>query len=115
MEKQSKTDAELAESHFQHPQPQKNQPATDQIATGEPDTAQQLRDLTNRVQLLEGTTHGRVVFNTGLIGLFETVSIVPTGIPLSPYDQIKFYSNSTTYRLYIYDPTNHVWRYATLT
>lgn len=112
----NKTDAEIAEPHFQHPQPQsQGKPATDQIDTGQISTPDQLRDLTNRVQILETVAHGRVVFNTGLIGLYETVGIVPTGIPLSPYDQVKFYSNSTTYRLYMYDALNHVWRYATLT
>lgn len=111
----NKTDAETAEPHFQHPQPQKSQPATGQIATDTAPTDQQLQDLTNRVQALEITARGRVVFNTGLIGLFETVSVVPTGTPLSPYDQVKIYVNSTTYRLYVYDSVGHVWHYATLT
>lgn len=115
MNKTPKTDAELAEPHFQHPQPQKSQPATGQIATSEPDVTQQLLNLTNRVQILENTAHGRIVFNTGLIGLFETVSIVPTGLPLSPYDQVKIYVNSTTYRLYWYDAVGHVWHYVTAT
>lgn len=115
MPKQPKTDAELAEPHFQHPQPQKQQPATDQIATGIPDTNQQLRDLTNRVEQLETTAHGRVVFNTGLIGLFETVTIAPTGIPLSPYDQIKISIIAGTTSLNVYDATNHVWKKVTIT
>lgn len=115
MPKQPKTDAETAEPHFQHPQPQKSTPAIGQIDTGEVSTPDQLQNLTNRVQALENTAHGRVVFNTGLIGLFETVSVVPTGIPLSPYDQVKIYVNSTTYRLYVYDSVGHVWHYATLT
>lgn len=115
MNKIPKSDAELAEPHFQHPQPQKNTPATGQIATGESDTAQQLQDLTRRILNLEGMTNGRIVFNTGIIGLFETVSVAPTGIPTSPYDQVKIYVNSTTYRLYWYDGVGHAWHYVTAT
>lgn len=101
-----KSDAEIAEPHFQHPQIQKNQPAAGQIDTGEVSTPDQLRDLTNRIQALESILHGRVVFSTGIIGLFETVSVAPTGIPLSPYDQIKIARISGTSYLYIYDNVN---------
>lgn len=103
MEKQRKTDAELAEPYFQHPQPQKSQPATGQIASDTVPTGEQLQDLTNRVQILENTSHGRVVFNTGLIGLFESLTAAPTGLPLSPYDQVKIAKISGTTYLYIYD------------
>ncbi len=58
---------------------------------------------------------GGQVYIRNLWGLFETVSVVPTTIPKTTYDQIKFYSNATTYRLYMYDTVNNVWRYATLT
>jgi hypothetical protein len=54
----------------------------------------------------------RVNLNTDIIGLFEVVSVVPTGTPRDLYDQIKIYSNSTTYRLYWYDSTSAAWRYA---
>lgn len=50
-----------------------------------------------------------------LFGMFEVVSAVPTQVPQTIYDQIKIYTNGTTYRLYIYDVTNNAWRYATLT
>lgn len=50
-----------------------------------------------------------------LLGMFKTVSSAPTATPNRLIDQIKFYSNGATYRLYIYDTTNNVWRYATLT
>lgn len=111
----SKTDAELAEPHFQHPQPQKQQPAPDQIDTGHISTPDQLRDLTNRIQALETTAHGRVVFNTGIIGLFETVTVAPTGVPLSPYDQIKISVIAGTTALNVYDATNHAWKKVTIT
>lgn len=115
MPKTPKTDAELAELHFQHPQPQKSTPATGQIATDTPPTEEQLRDLTARVQLLENTARGRVVFNTGLIGLFETVTVAPIGIPLSPYDQVKISVIAGTTALNVYDATNHVWKKVTIT
>lgn len=100
----NKTDAEVAEPHFQHPQPQsQGKPAADQIDTGQISTSDQLRDLTNRIQELETTARGRVVFNTGLIGLFESLTAAPTGLPLSPYDQVKIAKISGTTYLYIYD------------
>lgn len=49
------------------------------------------------------------------IGLFETVSAVPTGKPTNLLNQIKFYSSGGTRRIYIYDAKNDTWRYATLT
>lgn len=57
--------------------------------------------------------NGGQIFFKNLFGLFETVSEVPTTTPKTTYDQIKIYSNSTTYRLYWYDSVNGVWRYAT--
>lgn len=56
-----------------------------------------------------------VPFAGNLFGMFQTVSSVPTEAPTRFINQIQFYSNGSTYRLYIYDTTNKVWRYATLT
>lgn len=50
-----------------------------------------------------------------LFGMFQTVSSVPTGVPTRLINQIQFYSSGATYRLYMYDTTNKVWRYASLT
>ena len=77
----------------------------------DPKTQQTLIDLQSRIQALE--TKRTMIFD--IYGLFQTVSVAPTGIPHSIYDQIKIYVNSTTYRLYVYDFTNNVWHYATLT
>lgn len=44
-------------------------------------------------------------------GFFETVSSVPTMTPISFKDQIKWYVNGGTKRLYIYDVTNSSWEY----
>jgi glycine cleavage system pyridoxal-binding protein P len=49
------------------------------------------------------------------LGMFETVTDVPTKTPRNFINQIKFYSSGTTYRLYMYDIKNNVWRYTTLT
>lgn len=66
-------------------------------------------DLERRITALENR---RTNLNTDVFGMFETVSAVPSGAPKDVYDQIKIYSNSTTYRLYWYDYSNNAWRYA---
>jgi hypothetical protein len=70
----------------------------------------QLDALNQRIQSLE---QKKINLNTDLFGLFEVVSAVPAGAPKIPYDQIKIYTNGSTYRLYWYDPVNNAWRYAT--
>lgn len=50
-----------------------------------------------------------------LQGYIETVSAVPTATPRTMAQGMKMYVNGATLRLYIYDFTNGVWRYATLT
>lgn len=116
MDKQPKTDAELSTPHFQHPQPQsQSNPASDQVVKGTPDFSaltQQVEELTRR---FNDKDNKRINFNTDLIGLFQTVSAAPTGVPVSPYEQVKIYVNSTTYRLYWYDSVGHVWHYVTAT
>lgn len=48
-------------------------------------------------------------------GLYKTVSAVPTYVPISPDEQIVYYKSGATLRLYVYDVSNNVWSYATLT
>ncbi len=48
-------------------------------------------------------------------GFIETVDTIPSYTPRRINEQIKFYSSGTTYRLYIYDIKNQVWRYTALT
>lgn len=98
--------------HFEHSQPQTPEPAQGQISGIDSEQDIALQTLQSQVFQMQNT---RLNLNTDIIGLFETVSAVPTGVPTGPWQQIKFYSNSTTYRLYMYDATNNVWRYATLT
>jgi len=47
-----------------------------------------------------------------VIGMFQTSSSIPSGKPFNWFNQIVIYSNGSTYRLYWYDTTNNVWRYA---
>lgn len=110
--------------NFEHPQPQSNQPAYGQVDGTNPDLGNlvaQVRDLSDKLDSMisnhihNGSDAQRINLNTDIIGLFETVSAVPTIIPIRPYDQIKFYSSGATYRLYMYDVLNNVWRYTTLT
>ena len=69
-------------------------------------------DLEARISALEIR---RVNLNTDIIGLFETVSAAPSGVPHDVFDQFKIYKNGATLRFYVYDVANRVWRYATLT
>lgn len=50
-----------------------------------------------------------------LFGMIETVSVAPSAVPQTLYDQFKIYTNSTTYRFYWYDTTAGVWHYVTAT
>jgi hypothetical protein len=85
------------------------------------DTKQQLEDLRRyvddqiRQHIHDGGQGTRINFNTDIIGLFETVSVVPTNVPKSPYDQVKVYVSGATYRLYWYDANGGVWHYVTAT
>lgn len=100
--------APVVKPNFQHPQPQSSRPDADQIFEGD--------SLEDRIAALEGQLSGvmskRINFNTDLIGLFETVPIVPTGTPTNPFGQVKIYVNDTTYRLYWYDAMANVWHYS---
>lgn len=78
---------------------------------GIPD-AVQLIDHEQRIRNVELKVT-KINFNTDIIGLFEVVSAAPSGTPKNVYDQVKIYTNGTTYRLYWYDQVNHAWRYAT--
>lgn len=64
---------------------------------------------------VHGADAQAVGLNIGISGLFEVVSAPPTNVPKSPFDQVKIYINSTTYRLYVYDYTNTTWHYVALT
>lgn len=90
---------------FQHPQPQTNEPAADQIFSySRTDTQQQnqIESLKNDIQTINNT---RINLNTDIVGLFQTVTVAPTGVPTSPYRQIQIAVISGTTYLYIYDAT----------
>jgi hypothetical protein len=78
-------------------------------------------DLQRRIETLEtqmrehahnGFLGGQIYFRH-LFGLFETVSVAPTTIPKTTYDQIKIYVNGATLRLYWYDSVANLWHYVT--
>lgn len=62
----------------------------------------------------EGYTSKRILL-TDVFGLFETVSVVPTQVPQTIFDQVKVYVSGATLRLYWYDTTAGVWHYVTAT
>lgn len=100
---------------FEHPQSQSNKPDPYQVYSDVPDAnsnAVQIQSLEERVSGLESK---RLNLNTDIIGLFETVSLVPVGIPTGPWQQIKIYVNGATLRLYWYDGNANVWHYVTAT
>lgn len=90
----------------------------------------QINDLYDQMnRLIAGHIHNGsqstlVSLDTDVAGLFEVVSLIPVTsspvggtsyllIPTRVYDQIKIYTNGTTYRLYWYDTVAHNWHYAT--
>ncbi len=96
---------------FQHPQSQGTAP-TPYVATGT-----STEDLQAQIAQLDqqALAPKRINFNTDIIGLFQTVSVAPTQIPISPYQQVQIYVSGTTYRLYWYDNTAGLWHYVTAT
>lgn len=91
-------------------------PAPDETAA----LRQEMAELGRRLDsLMESHQHNGLqatgVNLDDLVGLFETVSDVPTNVPKSIYDQIKIYVNGVTYRLYCYDGVGQTWRYVALT
>ena len=50
-----------------------------------------------------------------LFGKFKTVTAAPTEQPINFLDQIRIYTNGSTYRLYWYDATNKTWHFVTAT
>jgi hypothetical protein len=105
----------IEQPDFPHPQLQSYQPIAGQVYSSAPDLnslSNQIQDALNKINNL---MEKRINFNTDIIGLFETVSAVPTGIPASPYQQIKIYVNGATLRLYWYDGNANVWHYVTAT
>lgn len=64
---------------------------------------------------VDNPTLNEPVFLNNSIGVFETVTTTPTGKPTNMINQIKIYTNGSTYRLYWYDVKNNVWHYVTAT
>ena len=87
-------------STFRHPQPQSNEPAQGQIAGAGTTQDQQIAYLTSQVTQLQAK---RINFNTDILGLFESLTAAPTGVPTGPYGQLKIAKISGTTYLYIYD------------
>lgn len=91
---------------FQHPQPQSMQPAYDQIAGVQPNTQDilfQIQQIRSEIQEMKDR---RITINTDLIGFFESLTAVPTGVPISPYGQIKIVRTGGVSYLYLYDYNN---------
>lgn len=53
--------------------------------------------------------------NIKVMGMFKTVSVIPTKEPVNWANQIQIYVNGGTLRLYWYDTVAHVWHYVTAT
>ena len=91
--------------------PPKDKPPSFKVPDFRPDLQQQVDGLSGQLQDLirnhqhDGGNAQRINFNTDIIGLYETVTATPSGIPKSPYDQVKIYNGS----LWIYDAVNNVW------
>ena len=57
----------------------------------------------------------KIQYLRDLQGMFQTVSIAPTYTPKNLVDQIVFYKNGTTVRLYWYDTINATWNHVDAT
>lgn len=106
--------------NFEHPYSQSSLPQNISAPTQD-DTEFRFQEVERKIDekianhIHDGGGAQRINFNTDIIGLFETVSAVPTGSPKGPYDQVKVYVNGGTLRLYWYDGVANVWHYVTAT
>lgn len=50
-----------------------------------------------------------------ILGKIEIVSAAPVGKPANIGEQLKIYTNGSTYRFYWYDTTAGTWHYVTAT
>ena len=48
-------------------------------------------------------------------GMYQTVSVAPTAVPLTMQNQIQIFVNGGTLRLYWYDVVGGAWHYVTAT
>lgn len=117
MPKETKSDAELAIPHFQHPQPQsQGNPAYGQVFSenlNQADLLSTIAALAQRIELLE---QKRINFNTDIIGLYQTTTLAPTTTtPTNPYQQVQITVIAGTTKLNVYDSLNKVWKAVTLT
>lgn len=81
------------------------------------EAAKDERGLTLSRHAHTGAGDGAPINVLDLIGLIETVSAVPTIIPKTLWESIKFYSSGGTRRLYVYvndSSGTGAWRHATL-
>lgn len=83
---------------------------------------EKLQQLEDRITMLEQSkslpnfdTVDTYLSIRNLTEFIEVVSVVPTNTPRNFYEQIKIYISGATYRLYVYNYSNNVWRYVTLT
>ncbi len=109
---------------FSHPQQQSSLPSYGQVDGYTPDLndlARQVNELSVRIDnkihqhIHDGGDAKRINLNTDILGIFDTVSVIPTATPSSFYEQIKIYTNGTTYRFYWFDVKNNIWHYVTAT
>jgi hypothetical protein len=81
---------------------------------GQIDSLRREMDEKFRNHIHSGLMATRINLSTDLIGLFEVVTVAPTLIPKSPYDQLKIANLSGTWYIYLYDQVGHVWKRAVL-
>lgn len=99
---------------FEHPQPQSNQPEYGQVANTAPDLGTVASDLSALSAKVLQMQNDRINLNTDIIGLFETVTVAPTGVPLGPWSQVKIATIAGTTYLYVYDTASNTWKRVTI-
>ena len=78
----------------------------------------QIDDLQNQLEALQTQSNNFDSARVNLFdifGTFQTVTVAPTLVPSTPYDQLVVAHISSTWYLYVYDMVGAVWKKVTLT
>ncbi len=75
-----------------------------------------MKDLENKIEEIDSEVIPVPrILAQNIQGMFQTISVAPTGVPLNWQNQIQIYVNGATLRLYWYDTSANTWHYVTAT
>ena len=74
------------------------------------------KEYKNEIEPIDDTINPMPKLNIpNAFNMFQTVTSAPTAVPTTWQNQIQIYSTGGVWRIYIWDNTGQVWKYATLT